>query len=122
MRHKPGYCLHQFTVTIILCVQFLLAQQQVTKIDAMDLVTNGESFFELSNITSELTRLARADGYIGQNESFRTVSKAGQPISVIVNQYKNCTPKPKYLISDWGGIDLMYANCSDANCSVILSA
>ena len=35
---------------------------QTTKINANDLVCNGESFFELSNIRDELTRLARADG------------------------------------------------------------
>src|SRR5690606_39963802 len=46
-----------------------------TKIKAADLVVNGESFFAMSNITSELTRLARQDGYINANESFRQRSE-----------------------------------------------
>ena len=111
MRHMLGYCLKTFTIASLFGASLLQAQQTVTKIDPQSLVTNGESFFEASNITSELTRLARRDGYIGQNESFRTVSKSGQPLSVIINQYKNCNPKPTYLISDGGGIDLM--NSSD---------
>jgi hypothetical protein len=35
--------------------------------------------------------------------------------------YKNCNPKPTYLISDGAGIDLMSGNCSDASCSKIQS-
>ena len=90
-----------------------------TKITANDVVINGESFFEMSNITSELTRLARADGYIGANESFRQIAKSGYSISQILGLYNNCNPKPKYLISDGGGIDLMNGNCTDENCTVI---
>lgn len=119
MRHMLGYCLKSFTIASLFAASLLQAQQSVTKINPQDLVTNGESFFEASNITSELTRLARRDGFISQNESFRTVSKSGQPISVIIQQYKNCNPKPKYLISDGAGIDLMSGNCSDVNCSKI---
>ena len=110
MRHMLGYCLKTFTIATLFGASLLQAQQTVTKIDPQSLVTNGESFFEASNITSELTRLARRDGYIGQNESFRTVSKSGQPLSVIITQYKNCNPKPTYLISDGAGIDLMNSN------------
>jgi hypothetical protein len=82
----------------------LLAQD---KVRAGDVVINGESFFAASNITAELTRLARADGYIGANESFRQVAVSGAVISGIINQYKNCNPKPVFLISDGGGNDLM---------------
>jgi len=87
--------------------------QHVTKIKAADLVTNGESFFQASNITDELTRLARADGYIGSSEKFKTISVSGASLGGIINQYKSCNPKPIYLISDGAGIDLM--NSSDVN-------
>jgi hypothetical protein len=85
----------------------MVQAQHVTKFPASQLVTNGESFFQASNITSELTRLARADGYIGASESFKTVAVSGAPIASIVNQYKSCNPKPIYLVSDGAGIDLM---------------
>jgi hypothetical protein len=81
--------------------------QHVTKFPASQFVTNGESFFAAGNITSELTRLARADGYIGASESFKSVSVSGANIASIVNQYKSCNPKPIYLVSDGAGIDLM---------------
>lgn len=90
-----------------------------TKIRASDLVINGESFFAASNIKSELERLARADGNIGASETFRQVAVSGAPIASILNQYKSCNPKPVYLISDGGGIDLMNGNCTDATCTVI---
>ncbi|HLP42417.1 MAG TPA: SGNH/GDSL hydrolase family protein [Fibrobacteria bacterium] len=78
-----------------------------TKVKASDLVVNGESFFAASNITSELTRLARADGYMGNTESFRQIAVSGAVMSGILNQYKNSNPKPIYLISDGGGNDIM---------------
>lgn len=91
----------------LLCAAATSPLQAQTKVRASDVVVNGESFFALSNINSELTRLARADGYIGQNESFRQVAVSGAVISGIINQYKNCNPKPIFLISDGGGNDLM---------------
>lgn len=78
-----------------------------TKIKASDLVVNGESFFAASNITSELTRLARADGYIGNTDSVRQIAVSGAVMSGILNQYKNSSSKPIYLISDGGGNDIM---------------
>lgn len=119
MRLVSVHTLRSFTFTTLIAALCIQAADHTTKIQASQLVTNGESFFAAGNITSELTRLARRDGYIGQNESFKTISKSGQPISVILQQYKNCNPKPTYLISDGGGIDLMRGNCSDANCQVI---
>jgi hypothetical protein len=100
-------------ITALTCVlSFSAAQaQHVTKIKAADFLTNGESFFQASNITTELTRLARADGYIGSGENFKTVSVSGASIASIVNQYKSANPKPVYLVSDGAGIDLM--NSSD---------
>jgi len=92
----------------------------VTKIKAADLVTNGESFIQASIITSELTRLAKADGYLETGE-FRTVAVSGQNIATIVNQYKGCNPKPIYLVSDGAGIDLMGNACTDSTCSLIRS-
>lgn len=92
-----------------------------TKITASELVVNGESFFAASNIRDELNRLARADGYIGANESFRQVAVSGASISAILNQYKGANPKPKYLVTDGGGIDLMQScgGTPTTNCTVI---
>src|SRR5690606_25608671 len=78
-------------------------------------------FFAMSNITSELTRLARQDGYINANESFRQVAVSGAGITPILNQYKNANPKPVYLLTDGGGIDMMQS-CGGAptlDCTVI---
>jgi len=81
--------------------------QHVTKITANDLVCNGESFFQASNICSELSRLAKADGILASNDNFKQIAVSGANISQILGFYKNCTPKPTYLISDGAGIDLM---------------
>ncbi len=92
-----------------------------TKIKASDVVINGESFFAAANITSELTRLARADGAIGSSESFRQIAVSGAVMSGILNQYKNCNPKPIYVITDGGGNDLM-GSCGSpvtTNCAAI---
>src|SRR4051812_36288361 len=78
-----------------------------TKVKASDVVINGESFFAAANIASELTRLARADGFIGAGESFRQIAVSGAVMTGILNQYKNCSPKPVYMITDGGGNDLM---------------
>lgn len=94
------------------------------KIKAGDVVINGESFFAAANITSELTRLARADGYIGASESFRQIAVSGAVMTGILNQYKNCAPKPVYVIGDGGGNDLM-GSCgatATADCAAIKSA
>lgn len=95
-----------------------------TKIKASDVVINGESFFAAANITSEMTRLARADGYIGSGESFRQIAVSGAVMTGILNQYKNCTPKPVYVIGDGGGNDLMGSCGATATpeCAAIKSA
>lgn len=90
-----------------------------TKITGTDCVVNGESFFAASNICSELSRLAKADGILASNDNFKQIAVSGTNIATIFNQYKNCNPKPTYLISDGAGIDLMNGNCTDANCTVI---
>ncbi len=95
-----------------------------TKIKAADVVINGESFFAAANIASELTRLARADGYIGASESFKQIAVSGAVMTGILSQYKNCTPKPVYVIGDGGGNDLM-GSCgatATADCAEIKSA
>lgn len=95
-----------------------------TKINAADVVINGESFFAAANISSELTRLARADGYIGASESFRQIAVSGAVMTGILKQYQDCTPKPVYVIGDGGGNDLM-GNCgatATADCAAIKSA
>jgi hypothetical protein len=40
-----------------------------------------------------------------------------------MTQFKNANPKPKYLVTDGGGIDLMSNNCQagDTNCAIIKS-
>jgi hypothetical protein len=43
------------------------------------------------------------------------------PIATVFNQFKNANPKPKFVVTDGGGIDLMNNNCTagDVNCSMI---
>jgi hypothetical protein len=72
-----------------------------------DVAINGESFFGASNIRDELTRLARRDSVIAPTATFRQIAVSGALISQIQGYYRNATPKPKYLISDGGGNDLM---------------
>jgi len=103
MRLKLSYCLNLLIFTTFVAAS-LQAQPQIS---GSDLVCNGESFFAASNICSELTRLARADGVLPQGESFKQVAVSGAPLSSIINQYKGCNPKPTYLVSDGAGIDLM---------------
>lgn len=107
MRSKQGFSLCFSAMLLLICSVSFQTNAQPPRINPNDLVTNGESFFEMSNITSELSRLAREDGVIGPGEEFRTVSKSGQPLSEIVNQYKSCNPKPLYLVTNGGGIDMM---------------
>ena len=98
-------------IILILFAAVAMAQAgHVTKIKAADLLCNGESFFDASNIKDELSRLAQADGYINSGEKFRQVAVSGANIASIVNQFKGCNPKPVYLVSDGAGIDLMSSN------------
>lgn len=93
--------------------------QHVTRIKGEQLVVNGESFFAASNITAELTRLAQADGILAPNDNFKQIAVSGASNSSVVQFYKNCNPKPIYLISD-AGVDLMTdGHCTDENCIVI---
>jgi hypothetical protein len=81
-----------------------------TYIDATNEVAiNGESFFGASNIRDELTRLARRDSIIAPTATFRQIAVSGALIAQILGYYRNATPKPKYVISDGGGNDLMSA-------------
>ncbi len=81
-----------------------------TYIDATnDVAINGESFFGASNIRDELTRLARRDSVIAPTATFRQIAVSGALIAQIQGYYKNATPKPKFVISDGGGNDLMTA-------------
>jgi hypothetical protein len=86
-----------------------------------DCVFNGESFFCASNICSEFSRLARAEGILASNDTFKQIAVSGAPIANILNFYKNCTPKPKFLISDGAFTDLMNEDCLDVNCAKIQS-
>jgi len=98
--------------------------QAQTKIKADDLVLNGESFFALANIAAELTRLARADGYMDASVSVHQIAVSGAVMTGILSQYKNCTPKPTFMITDGGGNDLM-GSCGSTitpDCAEIKSA
>ena len=111
-------------LTIAFFTPSFVLQAKAGQINGNDVVINGESFFAASNIRSELTRLARRDGYINQNESFRQIAVSGASISQILGFYNSCNPKPKYLITDGGGIDMM-GDCGSnptKDCSVIQSA
>jgi hypothetical protein len=91
-----------------------------TVIKGNDCVINGESFFAASNIASEMTRLAKADGILASNDAIKQIAVSGATISSILGFYRNCNPKPTYLFSDGAGIDLFAnGNCSDENCALI---
>lgn len=108
MCHFLSYCLKMLTIVVVVTgVAGVASAQQSPKLKGTDFVVNGESFFDASNITAELTRLAHADGVLPASESFKKIAVSGANISQIVGQYKNCNPKPTYLVSDGAGIDLM---------------
>jgi hypothetical protein len=94
--------------------------QAQPKLKGTDLLCNGESFFAAANICKELSRLARADGVLASGD-FSQVAVSGVPIATVLNQFKSANPKPKYVVTDGGGIDLMSNNCKtgDTNCAVI---
>jgi hypothetical protein len=96
-----------FTAALICAGAGFQASSLGQTIKGTDCVCNGESFFQASNICSELSRLAKADGILASNDNFKQIAVSGAPLANIVNFYKNCTPKPTYLISDGAGIDLM---------------
>jgi hypothetical protein len=123
MRHKLGYFLRY--LTNVLAVSALLMQANAAKpsLKGADLLCNGESFFAASNICTELTRLAQADGVLPASESFKMVAVSGVPIATVFSQFKSANPKPKYVVTDGGGIDLMSNSCTtgDTNCALIQS-
>jgi hypothetical protein len=108
------------TATLCLAgIGFQGISYSATVIKGTDLVVNGESFFAASNIAAELSRLAKADGYLAASDNFKQIAVSGANISSILGFYKNVSPKPTYLVSDGAGIDLMNGNCTDENCTVI---
>jgi hypothetical protein len=120
-----GVSMSKFLVLLVATVFFgifsasIVQAGHVTKIKAADLVTNGESFIAPPCIiTSELARLAKADGYL-ESGDFRNVAKPGVGIATVMDQYKSCNPKPTYLVTDGAGIDLMGNACTDSTCSLI---
>jgi hypothetical protein len=82
------------------------AQTQTT-IKGTDCVLNGEGFFQTSNICSELSMLAKAEGLLASNDNFKQVAVSSALFSLIISQYSNCNPKPTYFITDGGFIDLL---------------
>ncbi|MBN1600442.1 MAG: SGNH/GDSL hydrolase family protein [Chitinispirillaceae bacterium] len=118
--HNLTSCFVKMTFACLFMVFTMYAQKpQLTE---NDLLCNGESFFEMTQICSELSKLAREDGVLTGNKNFKQVAASGQPISVITNNFVKANPKPKYVVTDGGGIDLMMgATCQagDKNCSII---
>ena len=118
--HNLKSCFVKMTFACLFIVFTMYAQKpQLTE---NDLLCNGESFFEMTDICKELSNLAREDGVLISNKNFNQVAQSGQPISVIRNNFvTKANPKPKYVVTDGGGIDLMFANCQpgDKNCGQI---
>lgn len=118
--HNLKSCFVKMTFACLFIVFTMYAQKpQLTE---NDLLCNGESFFEMTDICKELSKLAREDGVLISNKNFNQVAQSGQPISVIRNNFvTKANPKPKYVVTDGGGIDLMFANCQpgDKNCGQI---
>jgi hypothetical protein len=123
MRHIFGCFLRYLTSALAVSALLMQANAAKPSLKGADLLCNGESFFAASNICSELTRLARADGVLPASESFKQVAVSGVPISTVLTQFKNANPKPKYVVTDGGGIDLMSNTCTtgDTNCAVVQS-
>jgi hypothetical protein len=92
---------------VLFCVGAGFQSSSLAVIKGTDCVCNGESFFAAANICSELSRLAKADGILASNDNFKQIAVSGANLSQIMGFYKNCTPKPTYLVSDGAGIDLM---------------
>lgn len=118
--HNLKSCFVKMTFACLFIVFTMYAQKpQLTE---NDLLCNGESFFEMTDICKELSKLAREDGVLISNKNFNQVAQSGKPISVIRNNFvTKANPKPKYVVTDGGGIDLMFANCQpgDKNCGQI---
>lgn len=118
--HNLKSCFVKMTFACLFIVFTMYAQKpQLTE---NDLLCNGESFFEMTDICKELSKLAREDGVLISDKNFNQVAQSGQPISVIRNNFvTKANPKPKYVVTDGGGIDLMFANCQpgDKNCGQI---
>lgn len=118
--HNLKSCFVKMTFACLFIVFTMYAQKpQLTE---NDLLCNGESFFEMTDICKELSNLAREDGVLISNKNFNQVAQSGQRISVIRNNFvTKANPKPKYVVTDGGGIDLMFANCQpgDKNCGQI---
>jgi len=92
-----------------------------TKLAANDVLLVGDSYFEIPNkeFNRELSRLARAEGMIGANESFRDNAISGTRLSggfsPIPQQYTNAQAQipARVLVVDGGGNDIIQSNCAD---------
>lgn len=110
MLRKIGYFLSFLSTVFIVSGVSTIAQTK-PKIKGSDVLINGDSFFAMSNeIKKFLEEHARADGIIGQNESFRSEAVSGAVTSGIMNQYDKANPKPIYVIMDAGGNDCLMGN------------
>jgi lysophospholipase L1-like esterase len=104
----------------------MMQAQAATKIKGNDVLINGDSFFALSGqIKTDLEKLARNDSVIGSNESFRNAAVSGSMLAAITTQYSNANPKPKYVIMDGSGNDVLLTTCATpptADCAAIKNA
>jgi len=107
MHSKPLFGKCFLTLFIFIGVVCFQTNAQAPRINPNDFVINGESFYAMGNFGSELSKLARADGVLGPNENFKNIAVSGANISQILGQYRSCNPKPTYLLTSGGGIDMM---------------
>lgn len=121
MRLRLSYCLKLSVCMVIVAAMYMPAHAQKPQLSGNDLLCNGESFFAASNIRDELSRLAREDGVLSSNDKFNQVAVSGVPMGTVINQFKSSNPKPRFVVTDGGGIDLMSFSCTegDLNCAMI---
>jgi hypothetical protein len=121
MRQKLLSCLKLFVLMATVALIHMPTYAQKPQLSGKDLLCNGESFFAASNIRDELSRLAREDGVLSSGDKFSQVAVSGVPMGTVINQFKNSNPKPRFVVTDGGGIDLMSYSCAegDLSCSMI---
>jgi lysophospholipase L1-like esterase len=99
-----------------------------TGLAANDVLLVGDSYFEIPNkeLNRELSRLARAEGMIGDSESFRDNAISGTRLSggfsPIPGQYASAEAQipARVLVMDGGGNDIIQSNC--ASCAGVTEA
>lgn len=103
-----------------------------SEIPSDQLVVLGDSLIELSGMTGFLEELARADGALGPEQSYRdqasaTTSFLAQNAFSISSQYQAASEQGpvRGIVMNGGATDMMQAGCSDpptGDCSLIVNA